>query len=163
MTTFGAPVSLLRPICVCWRGHPLLLNRNPPPQSDNRGVDCWARTCVAPAFGERTRPGFWPRRPASANFARGVAAMHWGEQHASPSEAPRGMKMKPVDACLSLCLTRSNAPHLFVYFRVSTSALACWRRRPRRRELLLLRNHGFHGLARMKPIRVHSCTPWLIG
>jgi len=29
-----------------------------------------------------------------------------GEQHASPSEAPRGMKMKLVDACLSLCLTR---------------------------------------------------------
>jgi len=30
-------------------------------------------------------------------------------------------------------------------------------------ELLLHRNHGFHGLPRMKPIRVHSCNPWLIG
>ena len=29
-----------------------------------------------------------------------------GEKHASPSEAPRGMKMKLIDACLSLCLTR---------------------------------------------------------
>jgi len=27
----------------------------------------------------------------------------------------------------------------------------------------LHRTHGFHGLARMKPIRVHSCYPWLLG
>jgi len=41
-----------------------------------------------------------------------------GEQHASPSEAPRGMKMKLVDACLSLCLTR------LIFSSISESAHA---------------------------------------
>jgi len=58
----------------CWRGQALLLNRNPPPQSDNRGVDCWARTCGAPASGERTRPRVWPLAPSPKASSRLIAS-----------------------------------------------------------------------------------------
>jgi len=63
---------------------------------------------VAPASGERTRPRVRPLAPSPKASSRLIASEceFRGEQHASPSEAPRGMKMKLVDACLSLCLTR---------------------------------------------------------
>jgi len=52
-----------------------------------------------------------------------------GEQHASPSEAPRGMKMKLVDACLSLSLTRLIFSSIFESAHASRVLAAASRRR----------------------------------
>jgi len=59
----------------CAKPSALFIRRHPETcRRPRRDVDCWARTCVAPASGERTRPRVRPLAPSPKASSRAIAS-----------------------------------------------------------------------------------------